>query len=89
MICNSKLMSSFIHHPPPSFKSVTTNAAFQLLPIELNTCHMCCEYRHSSLEGIDMERLLALINKSFDKTLREDYIDSLQGRLHSIYLSEG
>uniref|UniRef100_A0A3Q3XEX8 N-acetylglutamate synthase, mitochondrial n=1 Tax=Mola mola TaxID=94237 RepID=A0A3Q3XEX8_MOLML len=46
-------------------------------------------HRHSSLEGIDMERLLALINKSFDKTLRKDYIDSLQGRLHSIYLSEG
>lgn len=47
------------------------------------------EHRHSSLDGIDVERLLALINKSFDKTLRRDYIDSLQGRLHSIYLSEG
>lgn len=48
-----------------------------------------CERRHSSLDGIDVERLLALINKSFDKTLRRDYIHSLQGRLHSIYLSEG
>ncbi|TWW69466.1 N-acetylglutamate synthase, mitochondrial isoform X1 [Takifugu flavidus] len=46
-------------------------------------------HRHSSLAGIDVERLLALINKSFDKTLRRDYIDSLQGRVHSIYLSEG
>ncbi|XP_071759472.1 N-acetylglutamate synthase, mitochondrial [Centroberyx gerrardi] len=46
-------------------------------------------HRYSSLEGIDVERLLALINKSFDKTLREDYMDSLKGRLHSIYLSEG
>ncbi|XP_018554032.1 N-acetylglutamate synthase, mitochondrial [Lates calcarifer] len=46
-------------------------------------------HRYSSLEGIDVERLLALINKSFDKTLRRDYIDSLKGRLHSIYLSEG
>ncbi|KAG7232224.1 hypothetical protein INR49_009391 [Caranx melampygus] len=46
-------------------------------------------HRYSSLDGIDVERLLVLINKSFDKTLRRDYIDSLKGRLHSIYLSEG
>ncbi|XP_028267827.1 N-acetylglutamate synthase, mitochondrial [Parambassis ranga] len=46
-------------------------------------------HRYSSLDGIDVPRLLALINKSFDKTLRPDYIDSLKGRLHSIYLSEG
>ncbi|XP_069031744.1 N-acetylglutamate synthase, mitochondrial [Embiotoca jacksoni] len=46
-------------------------------------------HRYSSLDGIDVERLLALINQSFDKTLRRDYIDSLKGRLHSIYLSEG
>ena len=45
--------------------------------------------RYTSLEGIDLERLLALINKSFDKTLKEDYIESLKGRLHSIYLSKG
>lgn len=46
-------------------------------------------HRYSSLDGIDVERLLALINKSFDKSLRPDYIDSLRGRLHYIYLSEG
>ncbi|XP_019961429.2 N-acetylglutamate synthase, mitochondrial [Paralichthys olivaceus] len=46
-------------------------------------------HRYSSLDGIDVERLLTLINKSFDKTLRRDYIDSLEGRLHSVYLSEG
>lgn len=45
--------------------------------------------RYSSLEEIDVERLLALINKSFEKTLKRDYIDSLKGRLHSVYLSEG
>ncbi|KAF3847037.1 hypothetical protein F7725_004115, partial [Dissostichus mawsoni] len=38
---------------------------------------------YSSLEGIDVERLLALISKSFDKTLKQDYIASLTGRLHS------
>ncbi|KAM4535184.1 N-acetylglutamate synthase, mitochondrial [Fundulus diaphanus] len=46
-------------------------------------------HRYSSLDSIDVERLLALINKSFDKTLRQDYIDSLKGRMHCIYLSEG
>lgn len=46
-------------------------------------------HRYSSLEEIDVERLLALINKSFEKTLKRDYIDSLKGRLHSVYLSEG
>uniref|UniRef100_A0A8C6U0X1 N-acetylglutamate synthase, mitochondrial n=1 Tax=Neogobius melanostomus TaxID=47308 RepID=A0A8C6U0X1_9GOBI len=46
-------------------------------------------HRYSSLDEIDMERLLALINKSFEKTLNQDYIDSLKGRLHSVYLSEG
>ncbi|XP_034395628.1 N-acetylglutamate synthase, mitochondrial [Cyclopterus lumpus] len=46
-------------------------------------------HRYSSMDGIDAERLLALINASFDKTLKRDYIDSLKGRLHSIYLSEG
>ncbi|KAK1877717.1 N-acetylglutamate synthase mitochondrial [Dissostichus eleginoides] len=46
-------------------------------------------HRYSSLEGIDVERLLALISKSFDKTLKQDYIASLTGRLHSVYLSEG
>lgn len=44
--------------------------------------------RYSSLGDIDVTRLFALINKSFDKTLRQDYISSLKGRLHSIYLSE-
>ncbi|XP_056143671.1 N-acetylglutamate synthase, mitochondrial isoform X2 [Lampris incognitus] len=46
-------------------------------------------HRYSSLDSIDINRLLALINKSFDKTLKQDYTDSLRGRLHSIYLSEG
>uniref|UniRef100_A0A3P9MDL7 N-acetylglutamate synthase, mitochondrial n=1 Tax=Oryzias latipes TaxID=8090 RepID=A0A3P9MDL7_ORYLA len=46
-------------------------------------------HRYSSLVGIDVQRLLALINKSFDKTLKEDYFDSLKGRLRAIYLSEG
>ncbi|CAB1341575.1 unnamed protein product [Coregonus sp. 'balchen'] len=46
-------------------------------------------HKYSTLDDIDLDRLLALINKSFEKNLREDYIESLKGRLHSIYLSEG
>ncbi|XP_064841988.1 N-acetylglutamate synthase, mitochondrial [Oncorhynchus masou masou] len=46
-------------------------------------------HKYSTLDDIDLDRLLALINKSFGKNLREDYIESLKGRLHSIYLSEG
>ncbi|XP_053469028.1 N-acetylglutamate synthase, mitochondrial [Ictalurus furcatus] len=46
-------------------------------------------HKYSSLEGIDMDRLLSLIDQSFGKTLKEDYISSLKDRLHSIYLSEG
>uniref|UniRef100_A0A3Q4MUJ5 N-acetylglutamate synthase n=1 Tax=Neolamprologus brichardi TaxID=32507 RepID=A0A3Q4MUJ5_NEOBR len=46
-------------------------------------------HRYNSLDGIDVDCLLALINKSFEKTLKKCYIDSLKGRLHSIYLSEG
>nr|XP_015217598.1 PREDICTED: N-acetylglutamate synthase, mitochondrial [Lepisosteus oculatus] len=45
-------------------------------------------HRYSSLDEIDVDRLLALINKSFGKNLKEDYIASLKGRLHSVYLSE-
>uniref|UniRef100_A0A087Y953 N-acetylglutamate synthase n=1 Tax=Poecilia formosa TaxID=48698 RepID=A0A087Y953_POEFO len=46
-------------------------------------------HRYTSLDEIDVERLLTLINKSFDKTLRQDYVESLKGRLHCVYLSEG
>lgn len=52
-------------------------------------CVCVCDDRYRSLAGIDVKRLLALINESFDKRLRQDYINSLQGRVHAIYLSEG
>ncbi|XP_029110110.1 N-acetylglutamate synthase, mitochondrial [Scleropages formosus] len=45
--------------------------------------------RYSSLDEIDVDRLLALINKSFDKSLKDDYIASLKEKLHSVYLSDG
>uniref|UniRef100_A0A4W5RAU6 N-acetylglutamate synthase n=1 Tax=Hucho hucho TaxID=62062 RepID=A0A4W5RAU6_9TELE len=45
--------------------------------------------RGISIFSMHPGRLLVLINKYFEKNQREDYIESLKGRLHSIYLSEG
>ncbi|XP_008269786.2 N-acetylglutamate synthase, mitochondrial [Oryctolagus cuniculus] len=45
--------------------------------------------RLRSLDSLDQGRLVTLINASFGKKLREDYLASLRPRLHSIYVSEG
>ncbi|OCT60043.1 hypothetical protein XELAEV_18046062mg [Xenopus laevis] len=45
--------------------------------------------RYESLEDIDTEKLVSLVNRSFQKPLKEDYIKSVSSRLHSVYLSEG
>ncbi|XP_004451649.1 N-acetylglutamate synthase, mitochondrial isoform X2 [Dasypus novemcinctus] len=45
--------------------------------------------RVRSLDSLEQGRLVALVNASFGKTLREDYLASLRPRLHSIYVSEG
>nr|XP_006118399.2 N-acetylglutamate synthase, mitochondrial [Pelodiscus sinensis] len=45
--------------------------------------------RAERLEELDQRRLVSLINTSFGKTLRGDYLASLRPRLHSVYFSEG
>ncbi|XP_043856259.1 N-acetylglutamate synthase, mitochondrial [Dromiciops gliroides] len=45
--------------------------------------------RVDSLEKLDQKRLVDLVNASFGKKLRDDYLASLHPRLHSIYYSEG
>jgi N-acetylglutamate synthase len=45
--------------------------------------------RVTNLDSLDQGRLVNLVNASFGKKLREDYLDSLRPRLHSIYVSEG
>ncbi|XP_029429837.1 N-acetylglutamate synthase, mitochondrial [Rhinatrema bivittatum] len=45
--------------------------------------------RYESLEEIDQEKLISLVNKSFGKTLKDNYMATIHPRLHSIYLSEG
>uniref|UniRef100_A0A0D9S130 N-acetylglutamate synthase, mitochondrial n=1 Tax=Chlorocebus sabaeus TaxID=60711 RepID=A0A0D9S130_CHLSB len=41
------------------------------------------------LDELDQGRLVDLVNASFGKKLRHDYLASLRPRLHSIYVSEG
>ncbi|XP_004621046.2 N-acetylglutamate synthase, mitochondrial [Sorex araneus] len=45
--------------------------------------------RVRSLDSLDQRRLVTLVNTSFGKRLRDDYLASLRPRLHSIYFSEG
>ncbi|ELV11242.1 N-acetylglutamate synthase, mitochondrial [Tupaia chinensis] len=45
--------------------------------------------RVRSLDSLDQGRLVDLVNASFGKKLRDDYLASLRPRLHSIYVSEG
>lgn len=42
-----------------------------------------------SLDSLDQSRLVNLVNVSFGKELRGDYLASLRPRLHSVYVSEG
>ncbi|KAG8566548.1 hypothetical protein GDO81_013296 [Engystomops pustulosus] len=45
--------------------------------------------RFESLQDIDTDRLISLVNRSFQKKLKENYISNVAKRLHSVYLSEG
>lgn len=45
--------------------------------------------RVRSLDSLDQARLVTLVNASFGKRLRDDYLASLRPRLHSVYVSEG
>lgn len=45
--------------------------------------------RVRSLDSLDQARLVTLVNTSFGKRLRDDYLESLRPRLHSVYVSEG
>ncbi|KAB0405554.1 hypothetical protein E2I00_002708 [Balaenoptera physalus] len=45
--------------------------------------------RVRSLDSLDQGLLVNLVNASFGKKLRDDYLASLRPRLHSVYVSEG
>lgn len=61
--------------PPPGSGTLFKNAERML--------------RVRSLDSLDQGRLVNLVNASFGKKLRDDYLASLRPRLHSVYLSEG
>lgn len=44
--------------------------------------------RVSSLDSLDQGRLVDLVNASFGKKLRDDYLDLLRPRLRCVYVSE-
>ncbi|XP_075436475.1 N-acetylglutamate synthase, mitochondrial [Ascaphus truei] len=80
---------------PPASSAVMTSASTLLSELFSNkgsgTLFKNAErtLRYDSFQEIDTQRLVSLVNRSFQKTLREDYIGSLGSRLHSVYLSEG
>ncbi|XP_070569848.1 N-acetylglutamate synthase, mitochondrial-like [Ptychodera flava] len=43
---------------------------------------------HRNLDNVSKERLVALLTRAFGKGLKDNYLDNLKGRLHTLYLSE-
>ncbi|KAK6961444.1 N-acetylglutamate synthase mitochondrial [Biomphalaria glabrata] len=45
-------------------------------------------HRYTSLDKIDLDRLRALLHKSFLKALTDTYFDEISSQIHAVYLSE-
>ncbi|XP_072270774.1 N-acetylglutamate synthase, mitochondrial [Pyxicephalus adspersus] len=79
---------------PPSSSAVITSARSLLSELFSNkgsgTMFKNAErmLRFDSLEEIDTERLISLVNRSFQKKLKDNYISNVAKKLHSVYLSE-
>lgn len=54
------------------------------------TFFRCTEavHKYTSLQGIDLDRLRALLLRSFKKTLSDSYFEDIEPHIHAIYLSE-
>ncbi|XP_075702101.1 N-acetylglutamate synthase, mitochondrial [Rhinoderma darwinii] len=80
---------------PPSSSAVITSARTLLSELFSNkgsgTLFKNAErmLRFDSLQDVDSDRLISLVNRSFQKKLKENYISNVAKRLHSVYLSEG
>lgn len=80
---------------PPSSTAVITSARMLLSELFSNkgsgTLFKNAErmLRFDSLQEIDIERLVFLVNRSFQKKLKDNYISQVAKKLHSVYLSEG
>ncbi|XP_043911091.1 N-acetylglutamate synthase, mitochondrial [Protopterus annectens] len=91
----SKLIVDLLNHLPVDCSAVITSAETLLTELFSHkgsgTLFKNAEpiRRYKSLDELDLDRLKSLINKSFGKSLREDYFSAIENKLHSIYLSEG
>ncbi|XP_063815964.1 N-acetylglutamate synthase, mitochondrial [Pseudophryne corroboree] len=80
---------------PPSSSAVITSARTLLSELFSNkgsgTLFKNAErmLRFDSFLDVNTERLITLVNQSFQKQLKDDYVSSVAKRLHSVYLSEG
>ncbi|XP_056403651.1 N-acetylglutamate synthase, mitochondrial [Hyla sarda] len=79
---------------PPSSSAVITSARAVLSELFSNkgsgTLFKNAErmLRFDSFQDVDTSRLISLVNRSFQKKLKENYISTVAKRLHSVYLSE-
>lgn len=79
----------------PPLSSVVITSANTILP-ELFTHHGSGTlfknteriYKVKSLADVDQERLTSLVTRSFNKMLRSNYLESIAGKIHTIYISE-
>ncbi|RXN00238.1 N-acetylglutamate synthase, mitochondrial [Acipenser ruthenus] len=83
----ARLIVDLLNHMPTESSAVITSASTILAEL-FSHKGLGAGLVYNSLDEVDIDRLLSLINKSFGKNLKGDYIVSLQERLHSIYLSE-
>ncbi|XP_059582235.1 N-acetylglutamate synthase, mitochondrial [Alligator mississippiensis] len=90
-----QLIAQLLSHLPPESSAVITSAHTLLAELfsykGAGTLFQSTEriLRAKSLDEVDQDRLVTLINTAFGRTLRGDYLASLQPRLRSIYFSEG
>ncbi|XP_038048735.1 N-acetylglutamate synthase, mitochondrial-like [Patiria miniata] len=90
-----ELVSGLVADLPPLSSVVITSA--RTILTELFTHHGSGTmfkkteriFKYSSLKDVDIDRLKKLLTRSFGRVLKDNYFQELEGRLHTIYLSEG
>ncbi|XP_078621851.1 N-acetylglutamate synthase, mitochondrial-like isoform X3 [Branchiostoma floridae x Branchiostoma japonicum] len=88
-------ISELLNKLPPESSVVITSANAVLT--ELFTHHGSGTFfkntepikKYQNLADVDLKRLNELLRRSFGRVLKDDYWERLQGRLNTLYLSEG
>lgn len=90
----AKVITDLLNHMPSESSAVITSANTILTELfshrGAGTLFRSAEpiRKYTSLDEVDADRLVSLINMSFEKQLRDDYFKRIEPKLHSIYLSE-